>query len=485
MLHRCIYITTFVKIFKLSKMNKRLDRQQKKLHELGNEKIPRLLWRYFVPAFTGIIINALYNIVDRIFIGQYVDSMALAGLSAVFPIMTIIAAFGMMVGLGAGARVSINMGKGDLNRVALVIGNAVVLTCITAVFLTVTGYFAREHILGFFGVGEATYGYAKDYIDIIIGGIIFNIMGYSMSDLIRSEGNARVAMTFLMISASTNILLDYIFVVHLGWGVKGAAYATVISQAILATLALSHFRSTRAVVQFKNSDLRLTKDIIWYIISIGFAPFAMQIASSAVFGFLNVQLVKYGNDTAVGALGIIISINLLVIMTVMAINMANQPIIGFNYGAGNLKRVKETWVTSMGFATLISLFGFVIILFFPEAIIKLFNNDDAELLSIGVDGLRRFLIALPVIGFQVVTVSYFQSTSRPKYSVSLSLTRQVLVLIPMIWLLPQFLGLNGVWIAPAVADVIAAIITFTVVCIEYRKLNRSISEIGEPTPAVC
>lgn len=455
-------------------MNQRTNRQSTKLNELEHDSIPRLLWRYFVPAFTGIIINALYNIVDRIFIGQYVDSMALAGLSAVFPIMTIIAAFGMMVGLGAGARVSINMGKRDLKRVALVIGNAVVLTCITATFLTITGYLAREHILGFFGVGAATYSYAKDYVDIIIGGIIFNIMGYSMCDLIRSEGNARIAMLFLMVSASMNILLDYLFVVQFGWGVKGAAFATVISQVALATLALSHFRGRRAVVQVHRSDLRLTKDIIWHIISIGFAPFAMQIASSAVFGFLNVQLVKYGNDTAVGALGIIISINLLVVMTIMAINMANQPIIGFNYGAGNLNRVKQTWVISMAFATLVSILGFFVILFFPEHIIRLFNNDDAELLRIGVDGLRRFLIALPVIGFQVVTVSYFQSTSRPQYSVVLSLTRQVLVLIPLIWLLPRFWGLQGVWIAPSVADVISAMITFTFVCREYRKLNRSI-----------
>ncbi|MFI3298095.1 MAG: MATE family efflux transporter [Rikenellaceae bacterium] len=456
-------------------MNQQQNRQATKLNELEHEAIPRLLWRYFAPAFTGIIINALYNIVDRIFIGQYVDSMALAGLSAVFPIMTIIAAFGMMVGLGAGARVSINMGKRDFNRVALVMGNAVVLTCITAAFLTVSGYLAREHILGFFGVGEATYSYAKDYVDIVIGGIIFNIMGYSMCDLIRSQGNARVAMTFLMISASMNILLDYIFVVHLGWGVKGAAYATVISQAALATLALSHFRSKRAVVRFKGSDLRLTKDIVWYIISIGFAPFAMQVASSAVFGFLNVQLVKYGNDTAVGALGIIISINMLVVMTIMAINIANQPIIGFNYGAGNLKRVKETWLTSMAFATLISVAGFFVILFFPEHIIRLFNRDDAELLSIGVDGLRRFLIALPVIGFQVVTVSYFQSTSRPQFSIALSLTRQVLVLIPLIWLLPRFWGLQGVWIAPSVADVISAMISFVFVWREYRKLNGEIA----------
>ncbi|MFR9603088.1 MAG: MATE family efflux transporter [Rikenellaceae bacterium] len=460
-------------------MNQQQNRQATKLNELEHEAIPRLLWRYFVPAFTGIIINALYNIVDRIFIGQYVDSMALAGLSAVFPIMTIIAAFGMMVGLGAGARVSINMGKRDFDRVALVMGNAVVLTCITATFLTVSGYLAREHILGFFGVGEATYSYAKDYVDIVIGGIIFNIMGYSMCDLIRSQGNARVAMTYLMISASMNILLDYIFVVHLGWGVKGAAYATVLSQMALATLALSHFRSKRAVVRFKGSDLRLTKDIVWYIISIGFAPFAMQVASSAVFGFLNVQLVKYGNDTAVGALGIIISINMLVVMTIMAINMANQPIIGFNYGAGNLKRVKETWLTSMAFATLISVVGFFVILFFPEYIIRLFNRDDAELLGIGVDGLRRFLIAMPVIGFQVVTVSYFQSTSRPQYSVTLSLTRQVLVLIPLIWLLPRFWGLQGVWIAPSVADVISAMISFVFVWREYRKLNGEIAAVTE------
>ena len=451
-----------------------MNKQDGKVKELEFESIPKLLWRFFLPAFAGVIINSLYNIVDRIFIGQGVGALALAGLSAIFPIMIIMMAFGMMVGMGAGVRISINLGKKDFKRAELVLGNAFILMLIVSAVITVIGFAISHPMLEFFGVNNETYAYAKEYLNIILAGTVFNVVGYSLNNLIRSEGNANVAMYSMLISAGLNIILDYVFIMHLNMGVKGAAYATVLSQLVLVVWVLAHFRSKRSVVKLKTCGLKLKRDIVWYIISIGFAPFSMQLASSAVFGIYNIQLIKYGNDMAIGAMGVIISITMLMVMTVMAINMANQPIIGFNFGAKNFVRVKETLLVSLVSATVISVFGFLIAELMPGPIIKLFNNDSAELLEIGVEGLRIFLVALPVIGFQIIMGNYFQSIGKAGVAAVLSLLRQVIMLIPLLFVLPKMFGLNGVWMSAPVSDSLSACVCVFFMARELRKLNKAI-----------
>lgn len=446
------------------------------VRELEFEQIPKLLFKYFLPAFAGVIINSLYNIVDRIFIGQGVGALALSGLSAIFPIMVIMMAFGMLIGVGAGVRISFNLGKKDFKRAEKVLGNSFVLMVVVSLSIMLLGFAIKEPLLMFFGINEETYVYANDYLDIILAGTLFNIVGYSLNNLIRSEGSAKVAMYSMLISAGLNLVLDPIFIFWLDLGVKGAAYATVISQIALCIWVIAHFRSRRSVIRLRARNFSIKWDIVWYIVSIGFAPFSMQLASSVVFGAFNVQLVKYGGDIAVGAMGIIMSIAMLLVMTIIAINMAAQPIISFNYGLKDFSRVKQTFVISLWFATLISIIGFLLGEFFPRTIIKLFNTEDVQLLEIGVRGLRLFLMALPLIGFQVITGNYFQSTGKAGLASLISLMRQVIVLLPVIIILPKYLGLDGVWLAGPISDTISAIIVSFFLIRELKILNQRIAQ---------
>lgn len=442
--------------------------------ELEHETIPKLLWRYFVPAFTGVIINSLYNIVDRIFIGQGVGAYALSGLSAVFPIMLIMMAFGMLIGMGAGVRISINLGKKDINRAELVLGNALILIIIVSLFITGLGFAIKNPMLHLFGASDSTIGYANDYLNIILIGTILNTTGFSLNNMIRSEGNMKIAMYSMLISAGSNIILDPIFIFGLGLGVKGAAYATVISMFILCIWVLFHFRSKRSVIKLRVSNLKLEWEIIWYILTIGFAPFAMQMASSLVQGTLNKQLIIYGGDLAVGAMGIINSVAMFIIMTIIAINMAAQPILGFNIGANNYKRVKSTLLISIYAASIISILGWILVEIFPSTIVNVFNSDSDELMDIATRGLRILLLGLPIVGFQIIVGNYFQSIGKAKISALLSLLRQVILLIPAIMILPRFWGLDGVWISAPICDTISAVIVSIFFMKELKRLNRLI-----------
>ncbi len=452
-----------------------MSRQSKNVKELEFESIPKLMWKYFLPAFAGVIINSLYNIVDRIYIGRGVGSLALAGLSAIFPIMIIMMAFGMMVGMGAGVRISLNLGKKDFDRAEKVLGNSFVLMIIVSALITAIGFAIGDPLLEFFGINAETYSYAKEYLNIILAGAIFNVVGYALNNLIRSEGSAKIAMVSMLLSAGVNIVLDWLFIMKWNMGVQGAAYATVISQIVLCVWVIAHFKSSRSVIKLHFRNMALKRDIIWYIITIGFAPFSMQLASSAVFGIYNFQLVKYGNDLAVGALGVIMSVAMLIVMTVIAINMAIQPIIGFNYGAKIYKRVKYTLVIAIIAATVFSIFGFLVSQLFPGQIILLFNDDDAELLKIGVQGLKIFLMALPLIGFQIIIGNYYQSIGKAGLASLISLLRQVIVLIPCLFILPPYFGLEGVWYSTPIADTIAALIALYFVVYEIKKINKAIA----------
>lgn len=445
------------------------------VQELELSSIRKLLLKYFLPAFTGVIINALYNVVDRIFIGQGVGAYALTGLSAVFPVMLITMAFGMLIGMGAGVRISINMGKKDFRRAELVLGNALILIFIVSIFVTILGFAIKTPMLRLFGASDTTIGYANDYLNIILLGTILNTTGFSLNNVIRSEGNAKIAMYSMLISAGTNLILDPIFIFVFDMGVKGAAYATIISMFILCIWVLFHFRSERSIIKIRLKNFRLVPEIIWYIITIGFAPFAMQIASSFVQGTLNTQLIKYGGDLAVGAMGIINSVAMFLIMSIIAINMAAQPIIGFNYGAKLYSRVKETLFIAMKAATFIAVGGWLIVELFPGIIVKAFNTNNVELYEIGKRGLRIILIGLPIVGFQIIVGNYFQSIGKAKVSALLSLLRQVLLLIPAILIFPRFWGLDGVWISAPICDTISAMIVTIFLFKELKRLNGLIN----------
>ncbi len=448
------------------------QKTMKRTTELESMNIPRLMLKYFIPAFVGVFVNALYNIVDRIFIGQGVGAHALSGISVIFPVMLIMMAFGMLIGIGAGVLVSINMGKRDMHKAEKVLGNSFILMIVASVLISLIGFVLKGPMLRSFGATPETIQYANEYLDIILIGVVFQVVGFSLNSVIRSEGNARIAMYSMLLSAGTNLVLDPLFIFVFDWGVKGAAYATVISMMILSIWVFIHFNSKRSVLRLKRENFRLDYTIVMEILAIGMAPFVMQIANSFVQGLMNKTLISFGGDLAVGAMGIINSVATLVVMAIVAINMASQPIIGFNYGAQSGHRVKETLRIGMISATVISIAAFILIQTIPGSIIQLFESKNEQLLALGRNGLRIAILALPVVGFQVIAGNFFQSVGKAKIAALLTLLRQVVFLIPLLLIIPNIFGLNGIWIAMPISDSLSAIIVFIFLSREWKKLDN-------------
>ncbi len=444
-----------------------MDRSQ----ELGQTPVGKLLWKYFVPAITGVVANTLYNIVDRIYIGRGVGALALSGLSVTFPIMIIAMAFGMLVGMGSASLVSIRLGQQNRAEAEKIVGNAFTLLIIISLAITVLGLVFRDRILALFGAGPEAMGYARDYVTIILLGNIFQGLGFGMNNMIRAEGHARIAMYTMIIGAVANALLDPLFIFVFRMGVKGAAVATVISMAITSTWVIMHFTGKHSGLRLHAANLRLEKRIVAGIFSIGMAPFAMQLAGSVINALFNIQLIKYGGDLAVGAMGAINSVGMMVVFFVIAINMASQPIIGFNYGARQFGRVKRALKLSLISATAISLAGFLGVELFPRFIISLFNRSDPRLLEIGVRGIRILLAAMPVVGSQIVGSNFFQAIGKAKISMFLNMLRQVIVLIPLLLILPPLFKIDGVWMSGPIADFTSAVVTGAMILREVKRLN--------------
>jgi putative MATE family efflux protein len=445
-----------------------------KTKELAELNVAKLMLKFFIPAFIGVFVNALYNIVDRIFIGQGVGSLALSGISVTFPIMLIVMGFGMLIGIGAGVLVSINMGKHDMNKAEKVLGSSFLLMLLVSVVITVIGFSIKGPMLRSFGATAETIKYANDYLNIILAGTVFQVVGFSLNNIIRAEGNARIAMFSMIISAGTNMVLNPIFIFGFGWGVKGSAYATVISMMVLTVWVLLHFRSSKAVVKLKSENIRFDTKILFEILAIGMAPFFMQIAASFVQGLINTKLIAFGGDLAVGAMGIVNSVATMIVMSIVAINMATQPIISFNYGANSFSRVKETLRIGIISATVISVLAFILVETIPGTIVKLFNSSDKGLLDIGREGLRLGLLALPFVGFQVVAGNFFQSMGNAKIAVLLTLLRQVIILIPLLFILPNHFGLHGIWMSMPISDFCSSIIVVFFLVNHWKKLNTAI-----------
>jgi putative MATE family efflux protein len=425
--------------------------------------------KYFIPAFVGVFVNALYNIVDRIFIGQGVGAEALSGISVIFPVMLIMMGFGMLIGIGTGVYVSINLGKKDTERAEKTLGTGFMLMILVSIIIMVVTYALKVPILRSFGSTDETFQYANDYLDIILGGVSFMVIGFSLNNVIRSEGNARIAMISMILSSVINIILDPIFIFVLDMGVRGAAYATIISMFVLMIWVLAHFRSNRSVIKLRAGYIRINRGIMFEILAIGMAPFSMQIANSFVQGLLNKKLIEFGSDLAVGAMGIINSVLTLVIMAIVALNMASQPIIGFNYGAKSVERIKDALRISLIAASLIAVIAFTFIEAIPGVIVKVFNKDSETLYNIAVRGLRLVILALPIVGFQVVASNFFQAVGKARLAMFATLFRQVIGLIPLLLILPEFWGIDGIWLSYPLADSLSAI---AVGYLLYREWTR-------------
>ena len=443
----------------------------KNVEELKEAHVGRLMLKYFIPAFIGVFVNALYNIVDRIFIGQGVSAEALSGISVIFPVMLIMMGFGMLIGIGTGVYVSINLGKKDVERAEKTLGVGFALMIIASVVIMVVTYALKVPILRSFGSTDETFQYANDYLDIVLAGVLFMVVGFSLNNVIRSEGNAKIAMVSMLLGSVTNLILDPIFIFVFDMGVKGAAYATIISMFVLMVWVLYHFlKSKRSVIKLYFKNVRIDKDITFEILAIGMAPFTMQIASSFVQGLLNKKLIDFGGDLAVGAMGIINSVLTLVVMAIVALNMASQPIIGFNFGAKSVDRIKQALRITLIAASLISVFFYGILELFPGMIIKVFNNDSPVLYEIAERGLKLVVLVMPIIGFQVVASNFFQAIGKAGLSLFATLFRQVIALIPLLYILPRFWGIDGIWFSFPISDTLSATVVAFLLYREWKRL---------------
>jgi putative MATE family efflux protein len=439
--------------------------------QLGEEKVSKLLVRFSIPAITGMLVNALYNVVDRIFVGQGVGKDAIAGITIGFPLMIVMMAFGMLIGIGASSLVSIRLGEHKKAEAELIVGNALTLMTVISLALTVLGLVLIDSLLTVFGASTQVLPYAKTYFAIILYGGVLQGVGFGINNCIRAEGNPKVAMLTMLIGAIINIILDPIFIYALKMGIAGAAWATIISQGVSAAWVLYYYLSGQSSLRIHVGNLKLQANVVGKIFAIGSAPFAMQLAASGIMLVLNQALVRYGGDVAIAAMGIVNSILMLILMPIFGINQGVQPIIGYNYGARQFDRVKKALKLAIIAATLITIGGFVVVQMFPRLIVQMFNREP-DLVELGAQALRIFLIFLPIIGFQIVGANYFQAIGKPQQAMILSLSRQVLFLLPALLVLPKILGLSGVFWAGPTADLLSSVVTGLWLFFELKHLDR-------------
>jgi putative MATE family efflux protein len=439
--------------------------------KLGTHSVGRLLVQFSIPAIIGTVVFASTNIVNTIFVGRGVGSIALTAISLSFPVFAVFMAVGMLVGIGSGALVSIRLGEGKKDDAERILGGALFLLVVFSLAGTALGLTFLDPILRTIGASDLSLPYARDYLRIIMLGAVFNFVTMGMNNIIRAEGNPSVAMYTLLIGAAINIALNYVFVFKLGIGVKGAALATLISNGVTGVWVLLHFRSRRSVLALKLRNMRFDRPLMAPALFIGLSPFLMQMASSLVGVVCNKSLAHYGGDTAVGAMAIINSVAMFIVFPIIGINQGLQPIVGFNYGAKNFSRVKKALRYGLVAATLISTAGWIFIHLGPGHIIRLFSKNDPAMTRTGVQGLKIMLSMFLVVGFWAVAANYFQAVGRPKTAILLNLLRQVILFIPLVLLLPLFWGLQGVWASAPIADTIAAAITALFLHREYRKLS--------------
>ena len=441
-------------------------------NKLATENIGKLMWEYTLPAIMGTVVMSLYNIVDRIFIGQGVGALAISGLALTMPFSIVLMAFGMLIGAGSASRISITLGENNKDKAEKILGNAITLTFIMSGTAILLSMIFMDDILRLFGGTDNTLQYAREYMMIIIPGGIFTALYFGMNNILRASGHPKKAMQNIMLGAIINTVLDPIFIFVFDWGIQGAAWATVISYLIGTIHVGRQFFGKTSTLRFHWNNLKPQKDIILSIVSIGMSPFSMQIGTSMVVIFINSTLLKYGGDLAIGAYGIINSINMLIVMFIVGLNQGTQPIVGFNYGAGNYSRMFTTIKKAVIVATCFSVFGFILGIFFPRMAVSLFTND-INMIEISANAMRISVIMFPVIGIQIVISNFFQSIGKAKISIFLSLTRQFIFFIPALFILPPLFKLNGAWASMPVSDGLAFFVSISTFALFYKKFKQT------------
>lgn len=447
--------------------------------ELGTEKIGKLLTKYAGPAIVAMTASSLYNMIDSIFIGHGVGPLAIAGLAVTFPLMNLSAAFGTLVGVGASTIMSVLLGQKNYDIANKVLGNVVVLNILVGVLFMAVSLIFLDPILYFFGASENTIVYAREYMQVILLGNAVTHLYLGLNSLLRASGNPKMAMYLTILTVVLNIILAPIFIFWLDMGIRGAALATVIAQLTALVVILKFFSDKNRLLHFRKGcfkvDFRIAKDSL----SIGLAPFLMNAAACLVTLLINQQLKTYSGDLAIGAYGIVNRISFLFIMINMGLNQGMQPIAGYNYGARKYSRVIEVYKKTVKFATLVALVGFAVSVGIPHAAVSIFTSD-AELIELAAKGLVLINLMLPVVGFQMVTSNLFQCLGMINKSIILSMSRQLLFLIPLLYFLPMFLDAKGIWISFPISDFLAATLT-AILLIGLMKKLKMLKDGDDPS----
>ena len=430
------------------------------LKRLETEKIPKLLMEFSIPAIVGSLVFALYNIVDRMFIGKGLGAYAMTGLSITFPIFTLYIAIGMLIGQGGGSLVSLRLGEGKKDEANKTLGNTVTLFTVFSILLMILGRIFLDDLLFLFGATENTLIYAKNYMSIINLLVFFDFMAMGMNNLMRAEGSSKLAMKYMVTGAIINVILDPILIFGFDMGIKGAAIATAFSNIVVTIAVFYHFiYSKNSNIKLKKENLILDPRTVKGIFKIGISPFVLQVTTSLIAVACNKTLLMYGGDMAVGAMGIVNSIYMFMAMTISGIRAGSQPIIGYNYGAGRFDRVVETLKISLIGSMFIAGFITLIAFFKGEFLINLFNDGNIEILRIGEKGLKIFLSMAVLNAFYMIGANYFQAINQAIKSIILNLTRQVVLFVPLFIILPKYYGIDGIWLIWPISDIIISLFT--------------------------
>ncbi len=460
-------------------MSSELDNKQATL-ALGTQPVGKLLFQYALPAIIAMVASSMYNIIDRAFIGQVVGPIAISGLAITFPFMNLSGAFGAAVGVGSATAISLKLGQKDYLSAEEILGNTVTLNLIIGFGFAVVCFLFLDPILYFFGASKETIPYARSFMQIILLGNVVTHMYFGMNAVLRAASKPRQAMTATIFTVLMNITLDVLFILVLHWGIRGAATATVLSQTLALIYQLKLFSNKKELLHFKPGIYKLQSRLVKNIVSVGISPFLMNLCACLVIIFINNQLVRYGGDLSVGSYGIASAVSTMFVMIVMGLNQGMQPIAGYNYGAQKLERVMRVLKLAIMSAIVIWTIGWLISMFLPEYIARIFTNDK-ELIKLSVFAIRVDMLVTPVVGLQMVVTNFFQCIGKVKVSIFLSLSRQLIFLLPLLYTLPLFFGVNGVWYSLPISDFIAANVAFVMLLIYMRKFKKQLkqSENGE------
>lgn len=439
--------------------------------ELGTKPVGKLLMQYSLPAIIAMTASSLYNMVDSIFIGQGVGPMAISGLALTFPFMNLGVAFGAGVGVGASTCISVKLGQKDYATAQRVLGNTVTLNIIIGLAFSIVSLLFLDPILYFFGASEQTLPYARDYMVIVLLGNVFSHMYFGMNGVLRASGKPRQAMYATIFTVVLNTILDPIFIYSMQLGIKGAAYATILSQMLALVWQMRIFSDKKELLHLRKGIYRLKKDIVEKILAIGLSPFSMNVCACIVVIFINKGLLEYSGDLAVGAYGIANKVCFIFIMVNMGLTQGMQPIAGYNYGAMKLDRLMKVLNLAVVVGTCITTVGFLVAEFIPEECARLFTTDE-QLIALSVNGLRIMMAAFVFVGSQMVIANFFQSIGKAKVSMFLSLSRQMIFLLPMLLLLPLFMGVDGIWWAMPISDLIAECVAVALMAAYMKKFKE-------------